>query len=90
MLVTAMCEPHGVLGCEQCAMPVVEYSDLDHGWRCMVCGDNDRPFDMISVAHRPPRPEHGGFGHWNVSYCNDRPTCVAAATAPGPWPARLT
>ena len=23
MLVTAMCEPHGVVGCEQCATPVI-------------------------------------------------------------------
>lgn len=23
MLITAMCEPHGVLGCEPCSMPVV-------------------------------------------------------------------
>lgn len=64
------------------------HPDLAYGWRCMVCGDNKRSFDKISVARRPPRPQHDGpgIGHWNVSYCNDRPACVAAATAEGPWP----
>jgi len=59
----------------------------DHTWRCMVCKRTDRPFDAISVAYRPPPAEYAGvMPHINVSYCNDRPECVAVATAAGPWP----
>jgi hypothetical protein len=59
----------------------------DNTWRCMVCKAHDRPFDAISVAHRPPPPQYAGvLTRINVSYCNDRPECVAVATAAGPWP----
>jgi hypothetical protein len=59
----------------------------DYTWRCMVCKRADRPFDAISVAYRPPPLEYAGvMPHINVSYCNDRPECVAVATAAGPWP----
>lgn len=41
----------------------------------------------VSVAHRPPAPQYADIvPHANVSYCNDRPACVATATAEGPWP----
>lgn len=51
-------------------------------WTCMVCGQW-RPDALISVAHRrtvtaPELP-------FNVRYCNDRPGCVAFATAEDPW-----
>lgn len=67
---------------------VVGYSnDLEHGWRCMVCGDTDRPFDKIFVVRRPPPADWAKIiPHINVSYCNDRPDCVTVAMAEGPWP----
>ncbi len=59
----------------------------DNTWRWMVCKRTDRPYNAISVAYRPPPPEYTGvMPHINVSYCNDRPECVAVATAAGPWP----
>lgn len=61
--------------------------DRDHTWRCMVCKATDRPFHAISVAYRPPPAKYADvLTRVNVSYCNDRPECVAVATAPGPWP----
>jgi hypothetical protein len=59
---------------------------LEETWRCMVCGDM-RLYHLISVAHRPPALSLGLPSHWNVSYCNDRDTCTAVATAAGVWPA---
>jgi hypothetical protein len=55
-------------------------------WTCMVCGD-ERPDAAISVAHRPLRGLEDRFpdARVNVRYCNDRPTCAAAAHAEGPW-----
>lgn len=52
----------------------------------MICG-RLRLFDEISVAHRPLPPEHADLDtHANVSYCNDQPDCVTAATTNEPWP----
>lgn len=65
----------------------------------MVCGD-ERPDLLIAVAYRPVNGYGGdttqpNFGRhlandfpatrWNVRYCLDRSSCVAEATAPGPW-----
>jgi hypothetical protein len=52
----------------------------------MICG-RFRFFDEISVAHRRPQPEHARVcPQVNVSHCNDRAECIAAATADEPWP----
>lgn len=55
----------------------------DATWLCMACGAHDRPFDAISVVHRPLTgwPEQSV----NVSYCNDRSECVAAVAAATSW-----
>lgn len=53
--------------------------------RCRVCGET-RHTRFVSVAHRvtevgePPRELP-----FNVAYCNDRPACIEAACAEGPW-----
>jgi len=64
--------------------------DLDNPpWPCAVCGE-ERPFAAISVVERTLAvlqdlaPEQ----IYRVKYCNDRPDCVAQATAEGPWTGR--
>jgi hypothetical protein len=54
-------------------------------WPCMVCGEW-RPDALISVAHR--YIVHFPESTFTVRYCNDRPECVAFATADGPWAGR--
>jgi hypothetical protein len=68
MLVTAMCEPHGVLGCNECGMPVVrEHVDFvtyrnDTGgwnWLCRYCvTDDGRGWRWGRVAARQDARTH--------------------------------
>ncbi len=70
--------------------------DLGFGpltWTCHVCRD-ERLDACISVAHRRQLPDGvdrtdnplfpDGYPV-HVRYCNDRPACVAEATADEPW-----
>lgn len=59
----------------------------DLTWVCQVCDDR-RPDSAISVAHRPLRGREAYFPQvrLHVKYCNDRPECIAVATAEGSWP----
>lgn len=65
---------------------------LGRKWNCMVCGAW-RLADKIEVLQRLSRHQPPAFitwrtgpQLWNVTYCTDRPTCVAWALADGPWP----
>ncbi len=51
------------------------------GLLCMICHE-PRPEVYTSVTKRPTK--HDLTIH--VTYCNDRPECVAVATAEGPYP----
>ena len=50
-------------------------------WKCHVCGE-ERPDDKISVLSLLKEiPEtNGGTVTFNVRYCNDKPSCIEAAS----------
>lgn len=53
-------------------------------WTCHVCKE-ERPDALIAVATQDTSQKYGlpiGTMKTNVRYCRDRPSCIAAATAP--------
>lgn len=51
----------------------------DLTWTCHICKE-ERPDHLISVYTKPLKVAGMVCGEMNVRYCNDKESCIAAAT----------